>query len=141
MQQLSSLLTSLATATGTVGARPGLVTDGVDISSWKSGSFMPREAAVLFDGAALSTIAPTDATLIPSGAELWGLVVLSPTVPGKWKFVGPLQMYGGNIVLVDATHGFTTQINDPSPFTRLAIAGTVTGGAASYAFVPLETWR
>ncbi len=135
MVERSSPLAQLKTIVGTVGARPTLATHGVDITTWQSGSFMPRVAVVQFTGTALATISPIDAALIPLGAELWGLLA------GEWCFVGPVQMYGGNIVVLDATRGYVVEINDPSPFTRLAIAGSVAGGPASYAFIPMETWR
>lgn len=129
MHQLASLLSHLATGTAVVGARPAAAGDGVDITAWRSGSYAPRVAMVLIDGDQALDIAALGGS---AGVELWGLIL------AKWKLIGFLHA-SATIPIVDATHGYAEELDDLGAFTRLAIAGTPSIGAATYGFVPMET--
>ncbi len=131
--QLAQLLSSLATANGVIGARPALAGDGVDITSWTQGGYMPRVALVRLDGdhvGGTTIAAPAGGT----GVEFWGYLL------GEWRFAG--NLYGSAVVpIAGPTQGFVEQVEDLAPFTRLAIAGAMGAGGGTYSFVPMETTR
>ena len=119
-----------ASALQTIGARPTLSSDGVDITSWSTaGGGGPIAAACLIDGSAGATIAsPTGGT---AGPEVWAYIL------AQWYLVGYLNN-GVTIPIDGDTQGFATQLSGIGIATRLYVAGTVSAGTATAKYVPME---
>lgn len=127
-----SLLTDRATvAIPITAARPGAAGDGVDIKTWRSGSFTSPFAVVLIDGdQAITLSSPTGGA---GGPELWGLI------NGLWKPLTFLNK-GASIAIADATHGYAEEVEHVGICTRLHVAATPDVGAPTVIFIPLESW-
>ena len=112
------------------GSRPVSVTDGVDLSSWRSGPYSPTAAEIYLDGSiAASLTAPTGGTI---GVELWGLKL------GQWWLLGSINA-GAAIPIVSDTLGAAQRVVDViGGFDRLFVAGTTSAGTVTAQFVPLE---
>jgi hypothetical protein len=99
---------------------PAGPTDGVDITSWRSGGFGPTRAAIMLYGTAATV------------SEAW----LSGYRRGRWHLLG--KLFGGESrVIGGPTAGAADAANIIGIFERLAVHGT---GATSIAveFEPLE---
>ncbi len=108
--------------------RPALVTDGVDITTWRTSSYAPPLAVVLIEGSAAADLtSPTGA----DGVELWGLI------QAKWKFLGVLKS-GATIHIISADLGHAEEIEHVGIATRLFVAATVSAGNVTAKFAPLE---
>jgi hypothetical protein len=109
------------------GARPVSVTDGVDVSSWRSGPYGPTSAEIYLDGS--QAVSLTGGTI---GVELWGLKL------GQWWLLGSLNA-GAAIPIVSDTLGAAQRVADVlGGFDRLFVAGTTSAGTVNAQFVPLE---
>lgn len=116
-------------------ARPTLSTDGIDITSWRTNNLFSAYMAALFLSTNIATTltAPTGAL----GAELWGYVAAPIS---QWFRAGVVND-GGDIIMLAATQGYMQQLTVVGAFSRIAIAATISGGAAPVAtFVPLESY-
>lgn len=136
MRQLVNLLADKVTATTAIGARPALVTDGVDIKFWRSGSGQFPFAAVFIDGTLAAAVSAPGGGL--EGVELWGYVL------GQWWLIGSLHS-GTQINIAGDTQGWSQTLQSLNgqtlgDYERLAVAGTVSAGAATAKFAPMETW-
>lgn len=131
MTNLVAPLWEKITAASAIGARPTLVTHGADITPWRKSLFTPPDAVVLIDGSVAADLtSPAGGT---EGVELWGYI------RSLWKFLGVLKA-GGTIHIVSATQGHAEQVTDVGLADRLAIAATVSAGASTATFAPLESW-
>lgn len=130
MREVIELLKGKATAGLTIGARPALITDGVDITTWRPDSKRsPRLVQMFISGTGAASITePASGTI---GVELWGYTL------GQWWLIGALNS-GAAIPIVGATQGFAQSLNEIGDFDRLAVAGTVSAGTATVVFAPLE---
>lgn len=132
MRQLVGLLADKVSAAGAIGARPALVTDGVDVSFWRGSTmFTTPQCAVFIDGSVAAALtAPGGGT---EGVELWGYAL------SQWWLIGSLHD-GNQINIAGDTQGFAQVLVDLGDFQRLAVAATVGAGAATAKFAPMETW-
>ncbi len=130
MREVIELRKGQATSATAIGARPALSTDGVDVTTWRpDGKRSPRLAQVFIAGSTAASITePSSGTI---GVELWGYVL------GQWWLLGALNS-GNAIPIVSATQGHAETLNEIGDFDRLAVAGTVSAGTATYVFAPLE---
>lgn len=111
------------------GARPALPSDGVDLATWRRGSYTPVSARVYFDGTTAATVTvPTGGT---AGVELWGFKL------GQWWLIASLHAGAAIPIAADAL-GATEHIEGIGGFDRLFIAGTLSAGTGVVQFVPLE---
>jgi hypothetical protein len=115
------------------GARPSSPTDGVDLSSWKTGgAYGPVSIEIYFDGTTAATIGvPAGGTL---GVELWGWKL------GQWWVLAPLNA-GAVIPIASDTLGAAVEVDGVGGFDRLFVAGTMSAGAGTAQFVPFEVMR
>jgi hypothetical protein len=113
-------------------ARPAIGSDGVDVTSWRiNGSFSTPLAALFVDGDRAMTItSPTGGT---AGVELWGYRL------AQWWLIGILNK-GDDIVIAGAAQGYACECDVVGIFESLAIAGTVSAGAAVGKLAPIQTW-
>jgi hypothetical protein len=132
-RSLVAQLTDRVVQHALTGARPVSATDGVDLSTWKSGgAYGPVSAVIYFDGTAPTAVAaPTGGTL---GVELWGFKL------GQWWLIDVLNS-GVQILIVSDTLGNTEQVEGVGGFDRLFVAGTISAGAGTAQFVPVEVLR
>lgn len=130
LRSMVALLEEKALQVAVVATRPSAAGDGVDISSWRSsGNFSNPVAAVFVDGSQAQTVdSPTGGS---SGVELWGYRF------SQWWLLGFLNNKTA-IPIAGAAQGFAQQVDVIGIFERLAVAGTVSGGAATAKLVPLE---
>jgi len=132
-RSLVAQLTDRLVAHALTGARPGSPTDGVDLTSWKTGGvYGPVSAAIYFDGTAGATIGVPGGGVL--GVELWGSKL------GQWWLIRALRA-GASIPIVSDTLGATEQIDEIGGFDRLFVAGTASAGTVTAQFVPFEVWR
>lgn len=133
LRSLVAQLTNLAVSHALNGVRPSALTDGADLTTWKTqGAYGFVSALIYFDGtAAASCTAPTGGS---SGVELWGLK------SGQWWLIGSLN--GGTAIpIVSDTLGNVLQTDLVGGFDRLFVAGTASVGTVTPQFVPLEAMR
>jgi hypothetical protein len=130
MREVIELRKGMATGATDIGARPAVAADGVDITSWRPDSKRsPRLVQAFIAGSAAASITePASGTI---GVELWGYAL------SQWWLLGALND-GAAIPIVSATQGFAESLNEIGDFDRLAVAGTVSAGTATYVFAPLE---
>lgn len=115
------------------GARPVAKTDGVDLSTWKTGgAYGPIAVAIYFDGSESATIASPAGGAI--GVELWGLKL------GQWWLIDALN-HGVAIPIASDTLGSTAQLDGVGGFDRLFVAGSISAGSGAALFVPMEVLR
>ena len=129
---MSGIYLSAATTPANVGARPSGAGDGVDISSWSSGTDVtgPERVCLLLDGSQAATVdGPSGAT---TGAEVWGYL---GTI---WYLLGYLHD-GADIPITGNAQGFALELGGVGIFDRLAVAGDVSAGTVTYSFAPMET--
>lgn len=123
-----ALRTSGATTPISVGARPTLASQFVDITNWRLGGKAPRFAIMDFDGSAAVTIdSPTSGS---TGPELWGIV------NGNIRLLGSTR--ARPIVIAGDLFGYDEETEDVGIATGLYVAGTVTGGTATVSFIPTD---
>lgn len=106
---LDNLVVTIEAAQTTLPA-PTVVGDGDAISSWRSGSFRPKQGDVRITVASAVTL---------SSVALWEYV----TADAKWYFVGYLNG-GAAIVLADAAQGYKETFVDVHG-DRLALSATL----------------
>ena len=113
--------------------RPSSGSDGVDITSWRTGgAFSSPLATVFVDGSqAANVTSPTGGS---NGVELWGFRL------SQWWLIGYLNN-GSAIPVVGDTQGFAQEIDVVGVFDRLAVAGTMSAGSGTAKLVPMEQWQ
>ncbi|MBA2718943.1 MAG: hypothetical protein H0U52_06850 [Chloroflexi bacterium] len=133
MRTLVALLEDKLLAIPVTAARPALITDGSDITSWRTGgAYSPTRAAMFVDGTvAASFDSPTGGA---SGAELWGYRL------SQWWLIGYLNN-GTAVPIVGNLQGFSQEIDIIGIFDRLAVAGIPSAGAANVQMAPIEEWH
>ena len=130
-------------STAIVATRPVLATDGVDCSAMSSAGIYPTRTLVFVQGdgatAAQTLAAPTGGT---SGPEVW-MYRADRAGVSQWWLVGFLNLKstipipGG--AAAPGKGGYCEALAVfPQMGTRLAIAGTLSAGAATYFVEPLE---
>jgi hypothetical protein len=130
-RSLVAQLTDRAVQHALTGNRPTSATDGVDLSTWKSGGvYSPDFVEIYFDGTAAATVsAPPGGTI---GVELWGFKF------GQWWLTTALNV-GAVIPIASDTLGAAQRVEDVvGGFDRLFVAGTASAGTVTAQFVPLE---
>lgn len=114
---LDHLAITLEAAQTTLPA-PTVAGDGEAVTTWRSGSFRPRQGDIRITVASAVTL---------SSVALWEYV----TVDAKWYFVGYLNG-GAAIVIADAAQGFKeTFVNVHGD--RLALSATLSAAVATTA--------
>lgn len=132
MRNVFALLTNRIVAIPVTAARPSIVTDGADVTSWRAdGTYASRLASLFIGGTVACTI--TSPTGGASGVELWGYRLAA------WWRIGYLND-GADIAITSATQGYATQVDTLGVFDRLAIAGTASAGVASSQAAPVESF-
>lgn len=131
LRSLVAQLTDRVVQHTLTGARPSLLTDGADLTIWKTqGAYGFVSALIYLDGTGAANVtAPTGGT---AGVELWGLKL------GQWWLIGSL---GTTLPIVGDTLGNVQQTDSVGGFDRLFVAGTVSAGTVTAQFVPLEPMR
>lgn len=114
---LDNLAVTIESAQTTLPA-PTVAGDGEAISSWRSGSFRPRQGDIRITVASAVTL---------SSVALWEYV----TADAKWYFVGYLNG-GAAIVIADAAQGFKETFVDVHG-DRLALSATLSAAVATTA--------
>lgn len=112
---LDHLAVTLEDAQTTLPA-PTTSSDGEAITSWRSGSFRPKQGDVRITVASAVTL---------SSVALWEYV----TADAKWYFVGYLNG-GAAIVLADAAQGYKETFADLHG-DRLALSATLSAAVAT----------
>lgn len=121
-------LVSVAIAT----ARPTGSSDGVDITGWRdNGVFAPPLAGMFISGSvALALSSPAGGS---RGVELYGWRLT------KWWLIGYVND-GTEIDIASATLGYAQEVDILGIFTRLAVVASVSTGAATAQFAPIDHW-
>jgi hypothetical protein len=113
------------------GNRPAAATDGVDLASWRSGTYGPIAVQVYLGGsAAASVTAPAGGAAV----EVWGFKL------GAWWRVATLGG-GAQIPIAGPGQGATERVDYLGGFDRLFVAGTASAGTVTAQFVPYEVVR
>lgn len=129
MDRRVALLEDKVTATVAIGARPNAAGDGLDITTWRVGAFTPERAVAMIDGSIAAALTAPAAGL--DGVEIWGYIL------GQWWLIGSLNGRQ-QVNIASDTQGYAEEIADIGACTRLAVAATVSAGAATVKFCPLE---
>lgn len=117
---------------GAVGARPTLAGDGIDVTSWRTGAaFSSPRAVAQIDGTVAATLSSPAGGA--KGPEVWGYV------DAQWWLIGYLNN-GQDVPIVGNLQGFAQELDVIGIFDRIAIAATVSAGAATAKLYPIDVW-
>lgn len=126
IQPVTGLLKDKAAAAAL--AVPATASDGVDVSTWRTGStplgFV--QALIAIDSDASTTL---------TSPTLYGYGPYGPSGASQWFVIGTLN--GGTAIALTAAVGFAQMFQFPCVFTRLAVGATVSAGNVGYTATPV----